>query len=164
MKTWIPWILMCVVGAVSGCNTPNPIPVDKLYVAPKSSEEHATIRGSKSLGVFGFYTAYVREIDGKKIPDAKANSGIPILLTPGRHVVRLAFYKAGLDVSYDETLDVQPEKNYEVRSSTSMNPLTGEQKCDVWVVDQRSGEMLTPVRGFGADGVPFPIMVPIPSK
>lgn len=146
LHSFLPLYVVLVCLGLSGCNT-TAVSEDQLYVPP-AGPGLARIIGSQQQdsGLFGArHVAYVLLVNGKFVRDADENWNQPTALNPGQQDLAVEYRSSIFRSRAVFTLEAKAGARYVLRATPILSA-DDRRMCDFVIVDEATGEPVTPVK------------------
>jgi len=131
----------------AGCHTKTKVPSDSGYAVPSPGTEVATITGSRRRPGFlsEDHLGYVLLVDSKFVRDASKAWNQPLKIAAGRRIITAEYRNGTFTARADLVLEARPGATYQLKIVNGTEGGEGKRFNDFWIVDARSGGLVTDV-------------------
>lgn len=142
--------LIAIAGGLlvlAGCRTVTKVPSGSAYVPPARGADTATITGSRRRPGFlsEDHLGYVLLVDSKFVTNAEKAWNQPLVIPAGRRIVTAEYKNGAFSARADLTLEAVPGAAYQLKIVNGTEGGDGKRFNDFWIVDTRSGQVVTTV-------------------
>lgn len=142
--------LIAIAGGLlvlAGCRTATKVASGSTYAPPARSTETATITGSRRRPGFlaEDHLGYVLLVDSKFVANAEKAWNEPLPIAAGRRVITAEYRNGAFSARADLVLEAAPGATYQLKIVNGTEGTDGKRFNDFWIVDTRSGGVVTSV-------------------